>query len=105
MSLNVDDVPMQCLQCDSRCMQYVVKQDSVPMKDDAVILQSLQCTCSATSSGCSVPALVAGHPALCWNVDAGVMQWMQCLTRRMQYVLLEDAVPMKVDPVNLQWLQ
>ena len=77
MSLNVDAVPMQCLQCDSRWMQYVVKQDSVPMKDDAVIMQSLQCTCSATSSGCSVPAVVAVHPAVSLNVDVVNMQWMQ----------------------------
>ena len=70
MSLNVNAVPMQCLQCDPRWMQYVVKWDSVPMEDDAVILQSLQCTCSATSSGCSVPAVVAVPPALFLNVDA-----------------------------------
>ena len=29
--------------------------------------------------GFSVPAVVAGPLALCWNVDAVVMQWMQCL--------------------------
>ena len=39
------------------------------------------------------------------NVVAGVIQWMQCLTRWMKYDLSEDAVPMKVDAVNLQWLQ
>ena len=33
------------------------------------------------------------------------MQWMQSLRMQMQYVLSEDAVPMKVDVVNLQWLQ
>ena len=44
-------------------------------------------------------------PALCWNVDAVVMQWIQCLRKQKQYVLSEDAVPMKVDAVNPQWLQ
>ncbi len=39
------------------------------------------------------------------NVDAVPIQWMQCPTRWMQYVVMEDAVPMKVDAVILQWLQ
>ena len=73
MYLNVDAVPMQCLQCDSRWIQYVVKQDSVHMKDDSVILQSLQYTCSATSSGCSDPSVVAVPPAVYLNVDAMLM--------------------------------
>ena len=75
--LNVDAVLMQWMQCPSRWMPYDVLEDSVIMKEDAVILQSLQCTCSATSSGCSVPAVVAVHPAVSLNVDAVNMQWMQ----------------------------
>ena len=49
--------------------------------------------------------MVQGPLALCWNVDVGVMQWMQCLTMRRQYVVSENAVPMKLDAVNQQWLQ
>ena len=105
LSLNVDAVPMQCMQCPTRLMQYFVKQDSVSMKDDAVTLQSLQCTCSATSSGCSVPAVVAVPPALSLNVDAVPMHCMQNLTRCMQKVVTEDAVPVKVDAVITHWLQ
>ena len=61
--------------------------------------------CSAHEVGCSDPAVVAVPPAVYLNVDAVVMQWMQCLTRQMQYVLSEDAVPMKVEAVNQQCLQ
>ena len=43
--------------------------------------------------------------ALSWNVDAVPMQWMQCPTMWMQYVLMEDAGPMNVDAVSLQCLQ
>ena len=32
------------MQCPSRWMPYVVMEDSVIMKEDAVTLQSLQCT-------------------------------------------------------------
>ena len=49
--------------------------------------------------------MVAGLPALCWNMDEVVMHWMQCPTMCMQYVVMEDAVPMKVDTLLLQWLQ
>ena len=38
-SLNVDAVPMQCMQCPTRWMQYVVTEDAVPTKVDAVSLQ------------------------------------------------------------------
>ena len=44
-------------------------------------------------------------PALTGNVDAVPRQCMQCHTSGMQYVLTEDAVPMKVDARILQWLQ
>ena len=33
------------------------------------------------------------------------MQWVQCPTRWMHYVMSDDAVPMKVDERILQWLQ
>ena len=49
--------------------------------------------------------MLAVSPALSGNVDAVVMQWMHCPTRRMQYVVMDDAVPMNVDAVILQWLQ
>ena len=44
--------------------------------------------------------MVAVCPALSLNVDAVHLQWMQCHTRWMQYVLSEDAVPMNVELVN-----
>ena len=57
--LNVDAVDWQWMQCPRRWMTYVVMEDSVIMKEDAVILQSLQCTSSVSTAGCSVPADVA----------------------------------------------
>ena len=94
----VDAVPMQW-------MQYVMTDDAVLMKVDAVSLQCLQCPCivrecgcsshavdpvshkvdavfcgggcSAHEGGCSDPAVVAVHPAVSLNVDAVNMQWMQ----------------------------
>ena len=59
LSLNVDALPMQWMECPTRWMQYVMTYDAVPMKGDAVIMQWFQCTCIATSAGCSVPAVVA----------------------------------------------
>ena len=103
--MNGDAVPMQCLQWDTRCMPYVVMEDSVPMKDDTVILQSLQCTGRATSSGCRVPAGFAVPPAVYLNVDAVPMWWMQCPTRWIPYVVMEDRVIMTEDAVILQSLQ
>ena len=43
-------------------------------------------------------------PAITGKVDAVHMKWMQCPTRWMQYVVTEDAVPMKLDTVILLWL-
>ena len=84
VSLNVDAVPMQCMQCPTRWMQYVVTEDAVPTKVDAM---RLQCTCSATSAGCSVAAVVAEPTAVSLNVDAVPMQWMQNPRRCMQNVV------------------
>ena len=49
--------------------------------------------------------MVAVPPAMSGIVDAVSMQCMQCTYRFMQYVVTEDAVPMKVNAVSLQWLQ
>src|SRR3712207_8368176 len=38
LSENVDAVPKHCMQCPTRCMQYVVTEDAVPMRVDAVSL-------------------------------------------------------------------
>ena len=46
--------------------------------------------------------MVAVPPTISLNVDAVPMQ---CPTRWIQYVVMEDAGPMKVDAVMLQWLQ
>lgn len=86
-------------------MWYAVTEDAVPKKVDAVILNILQCTCSATSSGCSVPAVVTEPTAVSLNMDAVSTQCMQCPTMSFQYVVMEDALPMKLDAVLLQWLQ
>ena len=89
-------------------MKYVSKEEAVPMKVDAVSLQWLQCTlhvheygcsahavyavahkvdavccdggCSTHEDGCSVAAVVAVSPAMSCNVDAVLMQWIQCPT-------------------------
>ena len=58
--------------------------------------------CTAHEGGCSVAAVVAVPPAMSGNMDAGPMQWMRCPTLRLQYVVTEDAVPMKVDAEILQ---
>ena len=88
---------MQCLmhfmQCPTGWMSYVVLEDSVIMKEDAVILQSMQCTCSANSAGSSVPAVVAEHRSVSLNVDAVPLQWMQSIKSSLPYVVTEDAVP------------
>ena len=49
--------------------------------------------------------MLALPPTLTGNVDAVVMQRMQCPTRWMKYVVMEDAGHMKVDAVRLQSLQ
>ena len=46
--------------------------------------------------------MVAVLPALSWNVDAVPWQCMQCHTSQMQYIVTEDAVPMKVYAVKKQ---
>ena len=58
--------------------------------------------CSAHEGGCSDPAVVAVPTEVSLSVDAVPMQWMQCPTRFMKYVVTEDAVPMKEDAV-MQW--
>ena len=63
MSLNEDAVPMQCA---TMCIQYVVMEDAVPMKVDAVILQWLQCPLQFPECGCSAHEV---H-AVSHNVDA-----------------------------------
>ena len=39
------------------------------------------------------------------KLDAVPMHWMQLPTLLMQYVVMKDAVSMKVDAVILQWLR
>ena len=47
------------------------------------------------------PAVVAVPPELSGNVDAVPMKWMKCPTSWMQYVVMEEAVPIKVHAVLL----
>ena len=47
----------------------------------------------------AVPSEMSG------NVDAVPKQRLMCPNRWMQYFLTEDAVPMNLDAVFLQWLQ
>ena len=58
--------------------------------------------CSAHEGGCSDTAVVAVPPSGFLNVDALAMQRMQCLSRCMQYVVREGAVPTTVNAVRLQ---
>ena len=62
-------------------MKYVVMEDAVTTKVDAVRLKGLQFACSAHSVDCSFSAVVAVPPAVSMNVDAVPMQWMQCQRR------------------------
>ena len=48
---------------------------------------------SAHDGGCGEPAVVAVPPALYQNLDAVLMQWIQCATRWLSYVVREDALP------------
>ena len=59
----------------------------------------MQCTCRGTSSVCSVPAVVAVPIAWSMNVNAVPRHWMECPTGCMQYYVMVDAVPMRVDAV------
>ena len=85
-----------------KCEFSVYAVDAVSHKMHAVCCDR---GCSAHEGGCSLPAVIAVPTALSWNVDAIVMLWMQCPTRWMQYVVMEDAGPINVDAVMLQWLQ
>ena len=76
-----------------KVVPYVEMEDSVIMKEDAGILQSLKCPCSATSAGCSVPAVVAVPRSVSLNAAALPMQWMQSIKSWLPYVVTEDAVP------------
>ena len=44
VSMKVNAVPMQWMQCPTRCMLYIVMEDAVPMKVDAIIWQWMLCT-------------------------------------------------------------
>ena len=48
--------------------------------------------------------MAAVSPAIYLNVDAVLMQWMQCPSIWMPYDVLEDSVIMKEDAVILQSL-
>ena len=86
-SLNENVVPLQWIECPIRWMEYVMWDDSLPMKVHAVFHNWLSIPFCVPDCGCSAHA-----------VDA-VSQ------RQMQYVVMEDAVPMKLDAVILQLLQ
>ena len=58
--------------------------------------------CISNSAGCSIAAVVAEPTAVSLNMDGVPMQWMQYPIMCMQYVVMGDAVPMKVDSISLQ---
>ena len=72
--------------------------DTVSHKVDAVCYDG---SCTSHEGGCIAPAVLAVPPVSYGKVDAVHMQWMQCPTRWMQYVVTEDGVPTKVDAVRL----
>ena len=84
-------------------MLYVVTEYAVLTKFNAASLQRLPCTCSAPLGVCSVPARFALPPAFSQNVAEVSMQCMQCPSSCMQYAIMNDAVPMKVDAVRMHW--
>ena len=77
VSLNLEVVLMQCMQCPTSWKQHVGTEDAVPMMLDAVILRLFQCDSDAASPVCSVAAVVAVHPAPSLNVVSVPMQWLQ----------------------------
>ena len=44
--------------------------------------------------------MIEVHPTGSLNENAMPLQWIQCPTRWMQYVVMEDAVPTKMDAVS-----
>ena len=93
---------MQWLQCNLRWMQYVVMDDAVLMNVHAACCDI---GCIAHDGGCSDHAMLARPMQFPCVWIAVPREWMLCPTRWMQYVVREDAVPMKVDALILQWLQ
>ena len=93
VSLNLEAVLMQCMQCPTMWMQHVVFEQAGPRMLDAVTLQCFLYARRATSPGCSIAAVVAVHPVPSLNVDSVPMRWLQCLQSWMHYVVMEDAVP------------
>ena len=65
-----------------------------------MIAVRMKCHFNCIQCPCSVPVL----PALSRNADALPRQWMQCHTSWMQYIVTEDAVPIKVGAVILRWI-
>ena len=61
--------------------------------------------CSGNERGCSDHAVVAVAPAVYPNVDAVLMQWMQCPTMWIPYDMMEHSKIMKEVAVILQSLQ
>ena len=49
--------------------------------------------------------MVVVPTAVSLNLYSVPMQWMQCPTRWMEYVVMDKAVHLKVDAVILQWLR
>ena len=67
-----------------RWMQYVVTEDALPMKVDAVMLQWLKCHLHCPRmwmqypcSGCSDPAVLAVPHAVSLTLVSVTMQWVQ----------------------------
>ena len=79
------------------CSAEVV--DAVCHKVDAVCYDG---RCSAHEGGCSDPEVVAVPPALSLKVDTVPMQLLQCQRSQMLYVVMEDAMLLKVDTASQQ---
>ena len=97
MPLQLDAVSLQWLQCpcivpESGCSVNAV--DAMTPMVNAVCCDE---GCSATSVGCSVPAVVVVQRACSLHMNSVPMQWRQCHRRWMQYIVTEDAVLTKVD--------
>ena len=70
--------------------------DTISHKADAIYCDG---ECTDHEGGRSDVAVVKVPAALSVNVDAVPVQWKQCLTMWMQYVMTDDAVSMKGDAV------
>ena len=64
VSLNLDAVPMQCMQCPTMWMQHVVTEDALPLQLDACYCSGCSALFCVPECGCSAHAVDAQYQEL-----------------------------------------